>query len=218
MLDFLNSVILLNPVVEVKERGSRKLETNPTNGADFRLFKDGRIFPSLSLVEEFNLQYSAKGAAQGNGFDVFSTKNWKSYPTNAPGHAVLIASINKAMPKVDVFSSTKYGADGTPVSKVEEQGAKTFGEELIDLLKDIYGFDFNEESNFVDLKIIREQRVSNSDNIYYIPKKVKKGVNAGQIEHIRRENLVLNPLVIFEAPQETEEAVITDNSTDIISE
>jgi hypothetical protein len=239
MFDFLNSIQLV-AVEEVKvEAVSRKLEYNPTNGSDFRLFEDGRIFPSEELVTKYNLEYTSKDDAKGNGFDVLSTKVWNWYPDNAPGHVILISAVSKALPKVDIFSTSRYNADGTPISSVVSQGASTFGKELITMLEDVYNpapEDAEEgyvhasifgDNKFIDLKIIDSQSVTTPNDIYYIPKMVAKGKNAGEIEHIRRENLVLNPLVIYtdemaSAYNTTSEdeiviSEVVEDSTDIIS-
>lgn len=210
MLDFLNSIEIVAPVVETKEVVRTKQETNPTNGADFRVFADGRIYPSVKLVEEYNLEYVNKGAVTGNGFDVFTTKAWTQYPEGTTSHAILIASVAKSETKVDVFSQTRYNADNTPVSSVVDQATKTFGAELLEMIKDVYGVEIPEGSNHVDLKIVREQVVKSPNDIYYVPKKVVKGANAGTIVPVRRENLVLNPLVVFVHVVSTESNIISE--------
>jgi hypothetical protein len=235
MFDFLDSVELVEVVEETKEVVSRKLEYNPTNGADFRVFADGRIFPSLALVEELGLEYTDKDAAKGNGFDVFSTKAWDFYPKNAPAHAVLISVVSKALPKVDVFSTTRYNADGSPISSVIDQGASTFGKELLLLLEDVYNpepanleeaatyMPLLTNKKFIDLKILTAKRIATKDDIYYIPKMVTKGKDAGSIEHIRRENLSLHPLAIYTDAMAQEyatsqvEAVTEQEGSDVIS-
>jgi hypothetical protein len=197
MFEFLKDLGNAEVTSGKEERKSTKQELNPTNGADIRLFKDGRIFPSAELVEEFDLEYTDKDASTGNGFDVIDTRQWAGW--KAEVKILLIAAVNKSKAKVDMFSATNYNEDGTAVSSVLTQGATTFGKKLITMLQEVYTEELFGEKNHVDLTIARGYDMSTEDGIYYIPKAMIKGEKKGTAKVVRREYSNLYPLVIFEA-------------------
>lgn len=178
--------------------GSRALERNPTE-ADIRVFKSGAVYPSIALIQQDNLAYLPKDATGvANGYDVVNSKQFLN--TQGWDKAVLfIALVCKTAAKVDLFGRTTYDENGVP-SDVASQGATTFGKELLETLKEVYGYEIPEGENFVDLKIVTDFTFNTPDNIYYLPKPISKGTRKGEIDLIRRENLTLNllmPLSMF---------------------
>lgn len=192
---------------------SRAVERNPTE-ADIRVFRSGAVYPSLALIAQDNLAYLPKDATGvANGYDVVNSKQFLN--TQAWEKAVLfIALVCKTSPKVDLFGRTTYDENGLP-SDVASQGATTFGKELLETLKDVYGYEIPEGENFVDLKIVTDFTFNTPDNIYYLPKPIAKGARKGEIDLIRRENLTLNllmPLSMFKAEMgEAPEAAVAES-------
>lgn len=203
--DFLTAVTLKEqPKKERVYAGKPALERNPTNGADLRLFKDGSIYPSVALVATHNLEYREKSASdQGNGFDVIDSRKWGQYPEGAQA-AVFIAAVPKSAGKVDIFGSARKNSEGE-ITSVLDQGSKTFGEDLINMLQDVYNVELFKENKYVDLQIVTSVAVPSADGIYFVPKEVVRGPQAGTYTTERRENLTVNPLAIYVAPT-TEDA------------
>jgi hypothetical protein len=187
-------------------RSSTAKPRNPET-ADLRVFKDGSVFPSAALVNEYKLGYQKKDAAEkGFGFDVFLSKeypNTQSWPKEQ--QIILIASIKKDAGKVDLFSSTVYDENGEPVSDVMTQGANTFGKNLLEWVKETYGEEPTEEKPYVDLVIARTNALVTDTGIYYVPKRVSRGEEKGKVTLVTRENLTLFPLVPASWTEETEE-------------
>src|SRR5690242_3099494 len=109
------------PVVVAGKASDR----TPKNGASIRVYKNGSVYPSKEVVDRFNLEYSAKGSdTPGTGFDIVDTRKWPVFPTSNPitheavPAVILIASVSKNAPKVDLFAQTTYNEDGTPYSSV----------------------------------------------------------------------------------------------------
>lgn len=201
---------------------SRGVQRNPTD-ADLRLFRNGAIYPSLALIEKDQLTYLAK-EAEGDAFGYDVTDSRKFINTQGWEKAVIfISKIEKSAAKVDLFGRCTYDENGAP-SDVATQGATTFGKDLLETLKEVYGYEIPEGESFVDLKIVEDFNFTTADNIYYLPKPIARGPRKGEIELARRENLKLNilmPLDLFnqemassdvtEAPSEvteTEEAPV----------
>lgn len=206
--DFLNDFELEE--VSASSTGAKfgGVDKNPAS-ADIRLFADGRVYPSVELVKEFNLEYCKKDSADTEmGFDVFETHHWGQYQSAKKAYEkrtgrkmpemLIISPVSKHSPKVSLFGSTTYDKDGKPKSSVLSQGAATFGKELIDMINTVEGEDvFEDGKMFVDLKINRDQPLPKTRNgIYNIPKKVTKGKNAGKISYTRRENTEFYPLTL----------------------
>ncbi len=226
--DFLKNIKLEDnkTVIPTKERGKRStMLVNPT-GLRIRLFKDGRVFPSAELIEKFDLEFRSKDSdTKGNGFDVVRTDKYANYPQTGYPHVILVAATKRELGKVDLFASCNYVTEktleknpelvlGAPMSSVLEQGTATFGlTELIPMLKEIYGFEFTEDQKFVDLEIDTETVLSTSDGIYFLPKLITRGKDAGKLEMQRRENIQLMPLSIV---AEAAETVSADNAEENI--
>ena len=95
-LSFLNNV-------EVKEVATKAkvnritLEKTPVAGADFRVYKNGRIFTHPDTAAKYNLAFgpkesivipgkdseddTTKEVISGNGLDIFSSENWQMLAT-----------------------------------------------------------------------------------------------------------------------------------------
>ncbi len=211
MLDFLNDITLNEEVVEMKEnkgptKGRVATPRNPTNGADIRLFKDGSIYPSQALKDEFDLEYRNKDEEGGKAFDCFEAHNWRAYPKTLP-NIVLIAAVSKDAPKTDIFGSTKFNEDGSPTSTVLEQGAATFGKKLIEMVAAVTGSTHEmmfTGKNYIDLMIVRDRAIATESGIYLFPKTVSRGKDVGAMTYERRENAAPMPLMVWNEPKEVE--------------
>lgn len=216
MFDFLKNVSVASNKKESKrgERVYSSQELNPTNGADLRVFKDGRVYPSEALVKQDNLEY---GSENGQAYDVFASKQWAWFPSDVQA-VVFIAAVPKTAPKADLF---KEAQDNTSVL---DQGSKTFGKnELIQMLADAYTEGSVDklfgESKYVDLVIVRDVTVETPDGIYLIPKKVSRGEDKGKPTFQRRENITLNPLGLFVTPENpTNKALSTESEGQVLAE
>lgn len=189
--NFLNTV----SIAKVEETPKAKVgkvaqERNPTNGASIRLFKDGSIYPSQKLVDDYQLEYSKDKS--GNGFDIFSSTNWNQYPKDTE-NVVFITAIPKSNSRVDLFGQARE-VNGE-LTSVMKQGSKTFGLELIPMLESVYGIKLFADSKYVDLVIVED--VTLKQDIVYVPKMVMKGEYKGTMTTERRENVTLMPLAIF---------------------
>lgn len=221
IFNFLANQSLAENATAVKQAPSapRGVAKNPTD-ADLRVFRNGSVYPSLALIEKDNLAYLAKGVeGDANGYDV--TNSAQFINTQAWAQAVLFISlIDKSAAKVDLFGRTTYAEDGTP-SDVATQGAATFGKDLLEQLKVVYGYEIPEGENFVDLKIVEDFNFATPDGIYYLPKPVARGERKGQIELVRREGIKLNvlvPLSVFNAEQGTEIAADSTETPEVTEE
>lgn len=222
-LSFLKNITLASnsavktPVARTKAAASR----NPEK-ADIRIYKDGSVYPSAKLVEQCNLQYTAKDAEdKGNGFDVFSSGDFLNTKHLAEKF-LFIALVSKAAGKVDLFSQTTYEENGAAKSDVLTQGANTTGKFLLEKIKEVYGIELKEGQSYMDLKIVSDSPFTTDDNIYYVPKTVSRGEKKGEISMVRREDLTLYALVPVqmlgeeEAPvSETAPAADTEQGSDL---
>jgi len=132
-----------------------------------RLFRDGSVFPSQAAIEKFGLEYKKATITKeelplkegekeaktknvyafpdgtGNGFDVIDSRIWGQFKASGDNAMLFVIPTPKNAPKVDLFGTTNYEDDGTPKSTVAEQGAMTFGKEvLIPAVEQIYGIVF----------------------------------------------------------------------------
>lgn len=137
----------------------------------------------------------------GNGLDVISSLEWKNFNSSVEGKMMFVAVTPKSEPKVDLFSTTNYDKTGVPKSTVGEQGAATFGKQvLLPMLKEVYGIELTEEEgkDFVDLVIFEsigsgvntfDVTGSYSKPMVYLPKRVARGDAKGKLDYSRRENV-----------------------------
>lgn len=209
-LGFLNDISLTK--TEARTR-SASIDTTPVDGADLRLFSDGRMYPAAQLVEDHSLEYVAKGEEVGNGYDIIDTKHFPNYPQANP-RLVMVALTAKDNPKVDLFGSVGYNPDNSAKSSVLTQGSSTAGKWLIDMLLEVYGEDLFGENKFVDLIINLDFGLTTPNNIYQLPKKVNRGINKGDITYQRRTDTELWPLTLLVA----EDVIVEDETSPIMEE
>lgn len=204
-LNFLNDISLTK--TESRTRNA-SVDTTPAEGADLRLFSDGRIYPAAQLVEDHSLEYVAKGEEVGNGFDIIDTTNFPNYPQESP-RLVMVALVSKDMPKVDLFGSVGYNPNGgAPKTSVLTQGSGTTGKWLIDMLQEVYGItDLFTNARFVDLKINDDFGLTTENNIYHFPKRVNRGEHKGDVTYQRRTDTEMWPLTLLIQPEEITEVV-----------
>lgn len=219
-LDFLKNISLQsNAVVKSPIARTKSNVAKTPENADIRVFKNGAVYPSDKLVAACNLQYVGKDVTpKGNGFDVFSSKKFLNTQHLAEAF-LFIALVPKDAGKVDLFSSTTYDENGAPKSDVLTQGAVTFGQELLEMVKEVYGVELKEGQNFIDLKIMKDNPSNTDDGIYWVPKTVNRGPKKGDVTLERRENLTLYPLVpvslLGEGEAPVEETVTEDKGSDV---
>ena len=211
MLDFLNTVTILDVAEKSTGRtGGPRKQRNP-EGLTIRVFRDGSVFPSVELIKKFSLEYTTKGTEAGTkGFDVIDTQ---LYPNGIQldKRILFISPASKTSPKVDLFGSTTYDEAGVPKASVLDQGSKTFGmDDLIPFIEDIYDITFYKPEvvakenvtaqpevhgvEYVDMMFVTNPITSepwvlpNGKQVTYIPKKVSRGADKGTVTTIRREN------------------------------
>jgi hypothetical protein len=168
-------------------------------------------------IKEFKPQYKPSKyeyeGAPGNGFDFIDSRTWKGFV--GEGKMLFVAPAAKDLAKVDIFGSTKYTGDGTPVNSVYEQGSKTFGHEvLLPAVEEVYGVKLSDEKEYVDLLIVDELDLGDgnvininekfSKKIAHFPKKVLRGDAKGQSDYEKRENAIVWGLIPAELLGETE--------------
>lgn len=167
-------------------------------------------------------------ASMACGLDVFDTESWgEQYPKDKP-RLLCVAVTLKKEPKVDLFKQTGYEDDGTPLASVMEQGTTTFGKnELLPMLKEVYGIEL-EKGEYIDLEVATEYRIPPSKTgIYFLPKKVTRGADAGKPDYVRRENINIYPLVPVVATESSDttieetavvqDAIVVSETTEVSS-
>jgi len=196
--DFLKNVQLVATESKIATPGRVSVSKQPAEGADLRLMKNGAIYPSEALVAKYNLEFPNRGvSSDAQGFDVFTGGAWEMYPAELE-NVVFIAAVSKSLPKVSLFGKCAYQVDDTPSSSVIEQGSVSAGKLVYAALHEAYGFEFAEDQQFVDLLIMEDISIPSPTNVFYIPKPLlsrKTGVKS--TEHLRRDGIVVNPLVIY---------------------
>jgi len=186
--------IELSEVIPKQQMGSSKVEKNPTE-ADIRVFADGAIYPSEKLVEEFNLEYQSEGSdIVENGFDLIDTALWGMLPKDTP-RFLAIATVNRASARKPMLFGKYRMKDGKPVHSVMSQGSISAGKTLLSYLDVVLGVEMGDEP-YLDLKLVRERKLSSNNGIYNLPYVVAKGKEAGVIKSVRRENCEIYPLIV----------------------
>ena len=204
--------------------------------ADLRLFPNGRVYPSKEFAEAYKLEFMPKEilegqteptAVVGNGLEIFSSKDWGMIQGKLPEGVEIIfcAPIPKALPKVDMWASTKYDEKNSPKASVFTQGANTFAKtRLVPMIASAYGIDWD-TTEYVDLKVDTTQIIGEPSGLYHLPKIVSTGPHKGKADYIRRENLTICPLIVADvkatAPtkaEETESAPDINPSTDMFQD
>lgn len=180
---------------------------NPV-AADLRIFKNGSVFPSATLTADHQLEYRNRDAEnQGNGFDIIDSRQFPN-TQGTPVPFVMIAPVSKKAGKVDLFNACTYNKDNTPNASVLTQGASSFGGELWNMLIDVYHLNAETytKQGYIDVNLEEVASISEglkkaTNDIYYLPKQITRGEQAGQVRMVRRENLsiyVLSPVGIDE--------------------
>lgn len=170
LLSFLRSSTVEEVVPGTRAGGPtgprKQRQPNPSIVA-VRLWRDGSVYPSTAAIAKFDLGYKdavitkeqiplKEGETEqkfknvyafpngtGNGFDVVDSRVWDQFKAAADGGMLFVVPTPKNAAKVDLFGTTNYMDDGKPKSTIEEQGAKTFGMEvLIPAVEQIYGIVF----------------------------------------------------------------------------
>lgn len=213
-LEFLKSAKLVsNEVIKPAVARTSSAKAKIPETADLRIWKDGAIYPSAALVAEYDLQYRrAEVEDKGNGFDVFKSSdypNTEKWPVE--NRIIFIAPVSKDAKegRVDLFASTRYNKETGDPADVLTQGAATFGEQLLEWIKDTYNEIPNEEG-FIDLVIARTNGFNTDNGKYYIPKVVSRGEKKGESGIVTRENITLYPLVPASWADETTEESIPE--------
>lgn len=222
---------------KVAASGPRKQrQPNPAMLA-IRVWKDGSIFPSQAAVSKFDLEYREATITKetlpkkeatdedkfrnkyefpngtGNGLDLIDSREWPQF--KGDGQMLFVAVVSKDAGKVDMFSTTNYDEAGKPKVSVLDQGANTFGKDvLIPAIEEVYGIKFQRDAkeatkdrpaqtaqegvNFVDLEIFEslgegEEAVNVTEKfskpILHVPKRITRGENKGKSDYTRRENV-----------------------------
>jgi len=221
-LSFLKNVEVKD--VAVKAKAQRiTLEKTPIEGADFRVYKNGRIFTQPTTANKYTLEFGPKTSivvpgkessedttkeiTSGNGLDIFSSKNWQMIAVEKELLFVGIIA-REGNPKIDVYGSTTYDENGDNKRSIDNNTVSSFGKDvLVPYLEEIYGIDWD-QTEFVDLKIEEDYQILanevNGDRVYSIPKTVSRGDNKGELTYVTRKNALVFPLVVFEGIQEVE--------------
>lgn len=201
-LSFLKNVQLKPIEVKTAEKRVRTVEgKNPTT-ADIRVYNNGKIYPSLALVDEYKLEYAHRDASaeavENNefGFDIFSSLKWGMIMGQLPQELIFISPIAKSEPKVSLWGACRFNEDGTPKSSVVDQGMSSFcKDEFMPMLTAVYGIDW-ENTRYVDLVINREEIIQSPNKVYHLPKVVSSGPKKGKDDYITRENIIITPLTV----------------------
>jgi len=213
-LDFLKDVTLEEIPVSIKSQAVAKKQYNPDESVlAIRVWKDGEIYPSKALVDQFCLEYPKATiltevdengkekktytfADKSNGFDVIDSRLWGQCK-GAAKDFIAVAIVDKELPKVDLFANVKYNDDGSPISSVLSQGAATFGSKtLLPMIKEIYDVEPNEEG-YIDLIIDTSKNLKSisTNGLFNFPKKVSRGKHQGTETYERRENVDIFALI-----------------------
>lgn len=206
-LSFLKTVEVIE--VATKAKAARvSLEKTPVEGADLRVYKNGRIFPHPSTVEKFSLEFGPKQEVEingktklitvGNGLDIFNSNDWQMI--SSPETLLFVAIVpREGNAKIDVYASTTYEEDGTNKRSVYNNTISTFGADvLLDELATVYGVDW-ETVEYVDLCINTDFQIKAPRDVYSIPKVVSRGEKKGEAVFITRNNIEVYPLTPFVA-------------------
>lgn len=157
-LNFLSDIKLVAQEEQKPKVPARaKKDWNPTEGLTVRVWKDGSVFPSQQLVDQFDLSYRpqpteeeiavAKAAGTvpytGQGFDVADSQDFPIFQTGGK-RLLIISPAPRSQGRIDLFGSVGYNKkDNTPLYTVMNQGAATFGETfLVPRIEGIYGIVF----------------------------------------------------------------------------
>lgn len=222
--DFLKEVVVAAPE---KKAAVKSSAPKLPEGMRIRVFASGRIYPSPELVAAWQLDYMTKGSeTPGFGLDIFKSKDWSGFPVDAPA-LLFCAPVNRTLPKVDLFSSCGYDEQGAPKTTVVEQGGGSFGKTLVTMVQDVFGIEIP-SGDFVDLEIKTDIVVPSSNGLFYVPKVISRGANKGQVDAVRRENIVVSPFELIggedfkvtveeaESAETAKETVTQEDATEMV--
>lgn len=211
--------------VEVKEVAIKAkavrigLEKTPVAGADFRVYKNGRIFTHPDTAAKWDLEFGPKAVYEddgkeitvGNGLDVFSSADWQMIQT--PEELLFVAIVpREGNAKIDIYGSTTYNEDGTNKRSIDNNTISTFGADvLVDLLANVYGVNW-ETAEYVDLVMNTEFQIKAPKEVYSIPKVVSRGEKKGEPVFVTRKNISVFPLTVFSG---TTEETVDPNQVDL---
>ena len=209
--------------VEVKEVAAKAkvsritLEKTPVDGADFRVYKNGRMFCHPDTAKKYDLEFGSKKiiiikgkdgeedttkeATSGNALDIFSSADFTMVDLE---QVVIFVGITprEGAKKLDMYGYTSYNEDGSPKRSVDANSASSFGtNSLVPMLEEIYAVDF-EDKDFVDLVMVTEYQIKSPNSIYAIPKVSSRGDNKGTPMLEARKDILVYPLTVFELPVE----------------
>lgn len=192
--NFLKEIKLVNYTPAEKGKTSK----NPT-GLALRIYANGKAYPSLDLVKEFNLEYGENTY----GLDIFDAHSWGLYPKDQP-NVMFVTPVKRSEPKIDLFGTRR-----SEETSVVDQGPNA--DWVIEMASRVVGHPLD-GIEYIDLVLDTTVPVVTPDNIYYIPKTVARGEKKGTVTVVRRENLHLFPAeVIVKLTEAVEEEITTNN-------
>lgn len=200
--DFLKNVTLEEVPVKKKSGGTTKIVKTPGEGADFRIYPDGKIYPSEAFALKHNLMFKAKvdGEYTGNGIDIFSSDDWGMIKGKIEQTVVFLSVIKRGEPKIDMWGSCSFDEEGNPKTDIFTQGKNTFSKtRLVAMLESAFNLK-KEEVKYFDIKVEEEQVIAHPSGVYHLPKVVSSGEHKGEPTYQRRENITICPISLVEAP------------------
>lgn len=194
-LDFLDN-LKLNSVEATKTTVKRELPT----GMTIRVYAKGQTYPSMDMVNTFNMEYVAKDAKDaGYGMDIFKSIDFPMIPQGTPNF-MLCAIVPRKEPKVDLFASCKYAKDeagnviNEATTSVTTQGTATFGKKILAMVAETYGL--QPKSDYIDLIVMTDHKQVSANGVYIVPKAVSRGDKAGQLTHVTRSTVDVFPFIV----------------------
>ena len=217
-LDFLKNVDVKEVAINAKV-SRMSLSKTPRDGADFRVYKSGKMFAHPDTAGLYGLEFAPKeeGVIVGCGLDIFQSKDW---PMIAIDENMLFVGIvpRESNSKIDVYGNTGYNEDGTPKRSVMSNSVQSFVKEsLVPMLEELYGVNF-EEVDFVDLVIQTDFPIISPKGVYAIPKVVSKGKNKGEFTLKARKDILVCPLTIWEEPTNPNQVDLEDSIEEVENE
>lgn len=182
---------------DVQEKPKTKSEEiAELSGMRLRIYKNGEVYPSVSLVKELGLEYVNKHQEQGFGLDIVDSKKWG--PTkNLDERGIFVVPVRKEEAKVELFAGVRFDkTTNEPLSSVLTQGTKSLS--FFEMIDEVYGW---EDSRYMDFDVVMEP-VKPKDGIAYVPKSVARGKEKGTDTYERRENCNFYQLSLFTRVQE----------------
>ena len=194
-LNDLSKAVVAAPVKAVKEKVEKEAKAKASKlpeGLRLRVYANGKVYPSAELVSTMHLEFVAKDSETiANGLDIFPSNKLAGLENF---NCILVSATSKKSPKVDLFGQCGYDETGAPKASALTQGGGSFGPELVELIKTVYGITI-EEGTFLDMEVRVDVSPTFESPIVFIPKTVARGEKKGSPDYARRENITINPLV-----------------------